>query len=921
MRRLITLLGLTALIALGSDQALTGTAGNSGGGDHWRFRLRLVAPEPGIQSDPTLPVEGPVLTIPTFDQLPPGAGRTAAGAGVPLPVKVVRVAIPEGGEVVLENIQTTERPLRGLRLGLAKRTGMGAVPGPGPTATPETGEAFSRVQPATLPIRLGQVGWFRHQRFVEVVYTPVVLPGDAVQRLSEGQPVDAQFHPEAEAQVVVRQPRLPKAGARRVADPHFDDAYRAAFVNPEDALALRVEDGTNVTSPVRFSPFDLATTPVYRVGVSTTGIHRLTQTFLVGPGGAAPGLAGADPRTFKLMSAGVEVPIRVHGEADGSFDASDSIEFFGEALVGEPEVISYIDFCNPPGPLCGMAPEIFQANDTTDENAYFLFAEPGPRQRIPSLPGTFNPGFPLATSFNDTARLESDSIFVPLGYDDPFFHKTVLRGDLGAETPNQGSANCGYANTGIQSLPAAQRWLGPGFAGDPNSPHHCPSCEPGQLPGLLNVADPATVRVRWRGGSSLPAAPDHLVVAQVGSSPSNYGATCFDAETLATLTFSVPQSAFLGPGVYLYAPGLAADTASPKSEGSFLDFIEVDYRRAMALAGGFLEARFTDAARSYQVDGFATAVPNDMVVYDVSRFVGVTSVASPRLVTGGTIAGSPGNHRLTFSLGTDGVPRRFAMAGSGGFRLPSSVTQVGSDDLLSADNQADYIAIVHPSVVDTTPGSPFMNYLAHRATDSELTTRVVRIDDIYDQFNHGVAHPEALRTFLSYAFDNWHGPSGTGASPAYVMLVGDATADFNNRMGRSDWAEGVPTFVLYQTNGVIAHIASDNAIAAFRGDDTLPDVHLGRIPARSFAASTDQFTKMLDYDLAPPAGSWKTEGTFIADQGKSCGETSGFEAAHETVISQHFGAPLSATRLYLDDPNYGVGTCGTAASRRAKAAL
>src|SRR5688572_21084665 len=114
MRRFITLLGLTALIALGSDQALTGTAGNSGGGDHWRFRLRLVAPEPGIQSDPTLLVEGPVLTIPTFDQLPPGAGRTAAGAGVPLPVKVVRVAIPEGGEVVLENIQTTERPLRGL---------------------------------------------------------------------------------------------------------------------------------------------------------------------------------------------------------------------------------------------------------------------------------------------------------------------------------------------------------------------------------------------------------------------------------------------------------------------------------------------------------------------------------------------------------------------------------------------------------------------------------------------------------------------------------------------------------------------------------------------------------------------------------------------------------------------------------------
>jgi fibronectin type 3 domain-containing protein len=919
------------LIALGSDKALTGAASNIGGGDQWQFRLRFSAPEPYIQRDPVLPEEGLVLSIPTFDRLPMGRGRAAAGGQIPVPVKVVRVAIPEGVTVSLEEFQGTGRPLKGLRLGSAEPAEKGQAAGEaGPTAGPTTAGGLRTGGDPMLPggedtsvseqpIRLGQVGWFRNQRFVEVYYTPVVMPPGAARRSAAGETVDATFYPSVEASLVVRGARLPAQGRRAAPEPEFEAAYRAAFINYDEGLALRTvapSDEENAASSgaamaaATAESFALATTPVYRVGVKNTGVYRLSQPYLIGGSGVAPGLSGADPRTFKLMGGGVEVPIRVVGEADGSFDAGDFVEFFGQAMTGEPDVTSYIDFCNPPGPLCGF-PNIFQANDVTDENVYFLFAEPGTRSRIPDLPGTFNAGLPLVTSFTDTVRREFDSVFAPLGYDDPFFQRPAVRGDSGNVTPDPNAPNCGYVNPGIHNLSAGAKWLGPGFS-DPNSTHYCPACEPNQLPGLLNVADTATVRVRWRGSSALAPAPDHLIVAQVGTNPANSSAVCFDNESFATQTISVPQSALVGAGFYLQSPGLAIDTTNPKREGAFLDYIEVDYRRSLTLAGNELSVAIGDAARTYQVDGFASGTAADMIVYDLTQTVPGSGVPSPRRVTGGTVGGGAGNFNLKFSLGSEGAPRRFAMAGAGGFRLPASVTEVVDDDLRAGTNQADYVVIGHPAVLDTGPGSPFMNYLSHRAADSGVTTKVVMIDDIYNQFNNGVASPLALRTFLSYAFDNWRGPSGTGNPPAYALVVGDATVDYNNRLARADWVDRVPTFVLYQESSVISYFASDNAIAAFRGADQLPDIHLGRLPVRTLAEANDVFSKMLSYDVNPPAGSWRTRGVFVADQGNSCSETGGFEVTQNDVVSQHFNPPMSSTKLYLDDPAYGVNTCGSA---------
>jgi len=77
-----------------------------------------------------------------------------------------------------------------------------------------------------------------------------------------------------------------------------------------------------------------------RIGVVADGIVRLTPGDLLAAG-VNPGTI--DPRTFVLVSLGQAVAIRVNGEADGRFDANDSLEFFGQRFRGAEMYQKYTD--------------------------------------------------------------------------------------------------------------------------------------------------------------------------------------------------------------------------------------------------------------------------------------------------------------------------------------------------------------------------------------------------------------------------------------------------------------------------------------------------------------------------------------------------------------------------------------------------
>lgn len=98
---------------------------------------------------------------------------------------------------------------------------------------------------------------------------------------------------------------------------------------------------TSVTQPVErkagltrsFSalvsrPTNLASQAAVKISVSGEGVYKVTQAQLV-----AAGLASkVDPQLLQLYVDGQQQPITVSGEGDGSFDASDWVEFYGVGL-------------------------------------------------------------------------------------------------------------------------------------------------------------------------------------------------------------------------------------------------------------------------------------------------------------------------------------------------------------------------------------------------------------------------------------------------------------------------------------------------------------------------------------------------------------------------------------------------------------
>src|SRR5262249_61876689 len=101
---------------------------------------------------------------------------------------------------------------------------------------------------------------------------------------------------------------------------------------------------------------------VYKVSVKQEGIYRISCASL--PGCAVPDLIGQDPNTFRLRNKGVEVPMRVLGGSDNSFDLGDTLEFYGQPQK-EPFTL-----LNCGLPTC-ISP-VYEDNDITDVNHYLL---------------------------------------------------------------------------------------------------------------------------------------------------------------------------------------------------------------------------------------------------------------------------------------------------------------------------------------------------------------------------------------------------------------------------------------------------------------------------------------------------------------------------------------------------------------------
>jgi hypothetical protein len=128
--------------------------------------------------------------------------------------------------------------------------------------------------------------------------------------------------------------------------------------------------------------------------------------------------------------------------------------------------------------------------------------------------------------------------------------------------------------------------------------------------------------------------------------------------------------------------------------------------------------------------------------------------------------------------------------------------------------------------------------LAEHRRGQGLRVQEAPLDEVFSEFGYGEENPQAIRDFLSYAYHRWE------KAPRYVVLLGDATYDFKDYLG-TGVVNRVPPLMVMTT---YLQTASDPVYAAVNGDDLLPDLAIGRLPAATVEELRTMVAKIIDWE-------------------------------------------------------------------------
>lgn len=306
-------------------------------------------------------------------------------------------------------------------------------------------------------------------------------------------------------------------------------------------------------------------------------------------------------------------------------------------------------------------------------------------------------------------------------------------------------------------------------------------------------------------------------------------------------------------------------------EGSVPDGVMVDsmtWQRPVALRFGFSGGHFVNGATEtlLQLEQLAP----------VSRLYDISAPRQPvRVELPGSINGSLRLHSLPhrhFLLLADQT-RLFLPLVGGGQTGASEVRLRGEAELLPS-RAAPSPALAQLPALDF---APFLNadalYIApalfHAALQPLIDQRasqgyraaLVDVGHIYEGWSSGQVDPAAIRDFVRWRTANGLQP------PQAVVLVGDGTSDPHNYTKRNN-TNFIPPYLLPVDSWLI-ETACDSCFGQVDGtsplDDSLPDIPVGRIPAKSAEEVAFYVEKLLGYERTSAPLAQRSRVVFVAD--------------------------------------------------------
>ncbi len=285
---------------------------------------------------------------------------------------------------------------------------------------------------------------------------------------------------------------------------------------------------------------------------------------------------------------------------------------------------------------------------------------------------------------------------------------------------------------------------------------------------------------------------------------------------------------------------------SHASAKGWLNFFSVQYHHSLQPQGSQVIA-YCPQAPSYQTVAYQLqSHPSGLRVWNVMRFDSVQALA---VQSGGQAVGGVGGQMPRLVLFEDWQA------------YPVVSMQRISNQNLHGLGPADMVIITHPSLRSVADSVKAF----HQQKDG-MTIHIVPVGQVFNEFSAGRTDPMAIRMFLKMLYDR-HG----GSSPRYVLLVGDASYDYKNRVQGN--VQLVPTYQSRTSYSPIRSYATDDFFIYLDDDEGdfeggspgKPDLGIGRFPITQGSQGEAIIAKMRQYHSRSSAGDWRSRILLMAD--------------------------------------------------------
>jgi hypothetical protein len=591
----------------------------------------------------------------------------------------------------------------------------------------------------------------------------------------------------------------------------------------------------------------LATGTWYKLGVTTPGVYKIDATVL-----QHLGLGSAPASAFRLFGNGGAM-VSEDNKAPRPDDLQEvALEEGGSGLVGQ--------------------------------GGYVLFYAPGPNNWTPDS---------VNRTFHHVKNLYSDTAY---------YFLSVTLGGTGARVGSQGPQGAPTVRVAtyedhqfheldsLNFLSSGKSWYGEQMADMPGSSTQLDFN--GWVPGMtaggtVQLNTDLLSRSIGNPGVVTVLVNDSLVQTNTIQATSSGAYDLFAYESSSSSQVPVnPDSLHLR--FNFSSPALDAE--------AWLAWWELILPRRLDFEGaGQLSFRDWNSVGTRQVAGFTiTGAGSGTVVWDVTN--AQAPQAMQTALSGGQLAFSNDATRL----------REYVAFSPSGTLVPSALGGVANQDL-HGGSVADLLVVAHPSLL-----AQAQRLAAFHKVHDSLRVQVVTTQQVFNEFASGSADPTAIRDFTKMYYDRAGGD--TNKRPRYLLLFGDASYDYKHRIPGND--NLVPCYESVNSLDPLNTYTSDDYFGFLKDADNindptqldLLDIGIGRIPAGAPADAQHIVDKVIAYNTTQSLGPWRTEMTFVADDGDQNLHLQDAETISGTVAQT---APQDhPDKIYLDAYPEQAGTGG-----------